>query len=368
MDPVKVLVISDYRSETSARPEAEAMIGLQQAGLDITIMTYDQGRYPQKFREAGIKVIAFHPEKKFDRKEINFIREEMKNGGYEILQLFNSKAIINGISAAKSLPVKIFLYRGFTGNVLWYDPLAWFKYLHPRVDKIICLTAAIKKSIDKNLFFNRSKTVIIKKGHSPEWYKEVKPAERSELNIPTNAFVVTIVSNVRAFKGIPYFIRSSYHLPGSLPIHFLMIGKNMDKPVLQKLIDKSRFKNNFHLPGFINDPLPCIAASHVIVLASTRGEGINKTVVEAMSLGIPAIITNIENNKDLFVKDADELLVPVRNSKAIAEAIFNLYKNPERKRELGLRSKEHVTRHLNIEDTINQIKNLYQELANHKST
>jgi glycosyltransferase involved in cell wall biosynthesis len=213
--------------------------------------------------------------------------------------------------------------------------MSWFKYLHPRVDKIICLTDAVKKNIDKNLFFDNSKTVIIKKGHSPEWYRNVDQAERSELNIPSDAFVVSVVSNVRKFKRIPDYIRSSYHLPKDLPIHFLMIGKNMDKPALKKLIDKSSYKNNFHLPGFINDPLPWIAASDVIVLASAGGEGINKTVVEAMSLGIPAIITNIENNKDLFVRNADELLVPVRNPRAIADAIITLYKNPNEKRNLG---------------------------------
>ena len=361
--PVKVLVISDYRSEISARPEAEAMIGLLKAGLDITIMTYDTGVYPQKFREAGIRLIPFHPEKKFDRKEIKFIHDELQRGNYDILQLFNSKAIINGIAAAKNFPVKIVLYRGFTGNVNWYDPTAWFKYLHPRVDKIICLTNAVKKSIDKNLFFDKTKTVKITKGHSQEWYKDVQPADRDAYGIPSNAFVVAAVGNVRRFKGIPYFIRSSYHLPAGLSIHFLMVGKGMDKPEFKNLIDKSNYKNNFHILRFTDDPLPLIAMSDVLVLSSTGGEGINKTVVEAMSLYVPAIITNIENNKDLFVDGGEEMIVPVRDPKAIADAIYHLYKHSELRNELGKKSKEHVIRQLHINETIIQIKNLYEDLA-----
>ena len=364
--PVKVLVISDYRMEISSRPEAEAMIGLQKAGCDLTIMTYDEGFYPQKFRDAGIRVIPFHPEKKMNKKEIKFIREELIRGDYDILQLFNGKAIINGLAAAKNLSVKVVLYRGFAGHVHWYDPAAYFKFLHPRVDKIICITNSIKQSIDKNLFFNKSKTVKIIKGHSADWYKNVEPVNKKDHGIPTDAFVITMVANVRPFKGVPYLIKSSYHLPPDLPIHFVLIGRGMDDPGFRKMIEKSEYRKNFHIPGFVNDPLPWIAASNVLVLPSTKGEGINKTVVEAMNLAVPAIVTNIDNNEDLFVENAKELVVPVKDEQAITNAILNLYHNPQHRDELGKRSKEHINRHLNIVETIAGIKKLYEDLAKEK--
>ena len=150
---LKVLVISNYRETVSVRPEAELFIGLQHKGLEVTIMTYGDAEYTHKFKAAGIKVIDFHPEQKLNRKEIAFIRKELKRGAYDILHLFNSKAIINGLQAAKKLPVKVVLYRGYTGNIHWYDPTAYFKYLHPRVDAIFCIAKSIEDYIRRQSIF-----------------------------------------------------------------------------------------------------------------------------------------------------------------------------------------------------------------------
>jgi glycosyltransferase involved in cell wall biosynthesis len=364
MSPVKLLVISDYRSYNSSRPEAEAIIGLKKAGLDVTIMTFPEAAYVRRFEEAGIRVIPFHPQKKFDKNETAFIREELVKGKYDVLQLFNSKASINGIRAARKLPVKVVLYRGFTGHVNWYDPSAYLKYLHPRVDKIICLTDSVKRHIDRNPFFDNSKTVKILKGHSQEWYKNIKPAELSSIDIPQQAFMVTTVGNVRPFKGIPYFIKASYELPVGLPIYFVMIGKGMDSPEMVKLISKSPYCNEFRALGFVNDPLPLVAASNALVLASLGGEAINKTVIEAMSLGIPAIITDIDGNKDLQFKGGEALVVPTKDPKAIADAIMRLYNEPKQAKKLGEMGKQHIIEHLNTKNTVQEMKKLYEALVN----
>lgn len=68
--PVKVLVISDYRDYHSSRPESNIFIGLAKLGYDITLMTYKGGRMPEEMENAGIRVLDFHPKKKFDQEEI----------------------------------------------------------------------------------------------------------------------------------------------------------------------------------------------------------------------------------------------------------------------------------------------------------
>jgi hypothetical protein len=120
---MKILVISDYRATVSVRPEAEAMIGLKtEFNYDITIMTFGDAPYVKRFKEAGIRVIDFHPIKKFSWKYIRTIRNELKEGDYDVLQLFNNKALINGQLSAIGLPVKVVAYRGYTGNIHWAGP------------------------------------------------------------------------------------------------------------------------------------------------------------------------------------------------------------------------------------------------------
>lgn len=359
---IKVLVISDYRGMVSVRPEAEIFIRLQSMGVDVTIMTFKDAEYNKRFTECGIKVIPFHPEKKMDKEAVKFIRQELINGKHDILHLFNSKAIINGIKAAKKLPVKVILYRGVSVNVHWYDPTAYFKYLHPRVDKIICVTEHVKKSIDRNLFFDKNKTVAIIKGHSLDWYKDVMPANLQQLNIPTNAFVVINVSTARSMKGIPYLIRSAEHLPKDLPIHYLLIGRNMDCEEYKELVNESPYKNNFHIMGHTKDPLPYVAASKVFILSSISSEGLNKTTIEAMSLGLAPIVTDIPENEELVRNGKNGLVVPKKDPASIAEAILKLYNDPLLCKTFGQRSREYVQTHLSIDQTVQKMMQLYNEL------
>jgi glycosyltransferase involved in cell wall biosynthesis len=361
MKRIKVLVISNYRETASVRPEAEMFIGLQKGGVDITVMTYGEAEYAEKFRAAGVRVINFHPEKEFDKRAVKFIREELTAGGYDVLHLFNSKAIINGIRAAKRLPVKVVLYRGFTGNVHWYDPAAYLKFLHPRVDKIVCLTPSVEAHFHRQLFFDKTKTAVIRKGHSPEWYASLQPADLTRLQIPENAFVVTCVANDRPIKGVPYFIRATYFLPPELPVHFVLIGKNTDAGKNKRLMEASPNKEKIHALGYRKDAQNIVAASHVLVLPSVKGEAMTKAVVEAMSLGVTPVITDTSGNQGLVLNEQCGLVVPPRNSAAIAAAILRLYNNLALCASLGAEAKKHIETHFHIRDTILKTKKLYED-------
>jgi len=101
------MVISDYRIYHPARPEAYIFIGLARMGFEVYIMTWPECVFKNEFLDAGIHVIEFHPSKKFSRSAINCIRQVLIPEKIDILHLFNSHAIINGIQAARGIPVKV---------------------------------------------------------------------------------------------------------------------------------------------------------------------------------------------------------------------------------------------------------------------
>lgn len=112
--PIKILVISNWNHFVATRPEAEEFLALDRKEFEVTVMTYKGSVYADIFEQRGYRVIDFQPESKFDRRGIAFIRNELIAGKYDILQLFTSKAITAGIFAARGLPVKVVLYRGYT--------------------------------------------------------------------------------------------------------------------------------------------------------------------------------------------------------------------------------------------------------------
>ena len=360
---VKVLIISDYRDPISSRPEAEFIIPLVKEGIDITIMTFGEADYVKRFKEEGINVIDFHPVKKFNRSTVKFIQEELIKGQYHIIHLFNNKAIINGIRAAKKLPVKVVLYRGYTGNMNWWDPTAYLKFLHPRVDKIMCLTDSVKKSIGKSMLFgNKNKLITINKGHLLSWYKK-DPIDRSEIGVPDNAFLAVNVANARSMKGTKYLLKSTYHLPKGLPIHYIIIGRGRDTKKHLKIKNNSPYKDQIHFTGFRSDAHRIVSASNTFILSSIKGEAITKSVFETMCLGIPPIITDISGNVGLVINNESGIVVPAKDSKAIANAVIKLYENKELQDKFGKAAQIQIDKNFNNSKTVKEVKALYNKLA-----
>jgi len=324
----KILVISNYHSTHTVRPEAEIFIGLAKKGVEVHIMTQGHAEYAQRFKEAGIKVIDFHPIKKKDKAEIAIIREQLQKENYDILQLFNNKAILAGIQAAKDLPVKVVLYRGYSGNISWLDPIAYSKFLNSRVDKIICNSIGVEQHFHKQRNFDKSKTIVINKGHRLEWYKDVTPINiKKELGIPDDAFLLVNIANNRKMKGIPYLLQGMHALPKGKNIHLLIVGGGMDTALNQRIRRRGKYCDNIHIIGQREDALQIVKASDAFVLSSIKGESITKSVLESMSLGTAPIITDIPGNIELVENGVSGIVVKKKSYKAIAEGIMRLFEN-----------------------------------------
>ena len=360
---MKVLIISNYKDAyNSVRPEGGLFIGLQKLGFQLTVMTQADAPFVDDFRKAGIQIINFHPAKKISRKAIQLIRTELKQGQYDILHLFNSKAISNGNFAAIGLPVKVLAYRGVIGGSAWYAPNSYLKHLHPRVDGITAVSKAVQTYLQQQLFWNKQKVSQFYKGQDLTWYQDIQPADLQKLGIPKGAFVVTCIANNRTWKGIKYLIQSARYLPPNLPIHFLLIGRKMDTKENLNLIQSSPYSTHFHLVGYRNDVLQLLAASDAYIQPSNKNrEGLGKAILEAMSLGIPPIVTNSGGPAEFVAHQVSGLVVPTKNPKSIAKAIQQLFDNESFRATLGKEAKKVIAGKMSLEQSVLALKRIYEK-------
>lgn len=360
---INVLVISNYRDYHTARPEARIFMGLAKYDFNIHVMTYPGTELQKEFEAVGIKVITWHPEYKRNRQEIKKLRDYIIENKIDIVHLFNSRAIQTGIQAAKKLPVKVVLYRGYTGNIHWYDPTAYLKYLHPRVDRVFCNSIGVEQLIRRQKFWKTNVPVTINKGHDLAWYEGYQPLDiKKELGIPEDAFLLVNVANNRKMKGIPYLLKAMNLLPADANIHLLLIGRDMDDPKHLKIIEAGDKKDKIHILGFRKDVLNIVAACDTFVLSSIIGESITKSVLEAMSLGVAPIITDIPGNVELVEPGKNGLVVPMKKPAAMAQAIMQLFNNRELCKTMGQASKNRIKNVLNTENTVAKTKKMYEDL------
>jgi len=361
--PLKILVISNYRTTITVRPEAEIFIGLQKKGHSVTIMTYGDSAYCENFREAGIRLIDFHPQKKFDKEEIAFIHKEILEGAYDVMHLFNGVSMVNGIQAAKGTPVKVVLYRGFEGHIHWYDPSCYYKFLHPRVDAVLCNSEGVKEHIERASVFVKPKLVTVNKGHRLEWYEEVESMPHAELGLDPDAFYAVCAANNRRMKGMPYLLKAFAHIPEEANIHLLILGKDMNNEENLKIINSLPRPDRIHIMGWRGDSLRIVKMAQTFLLSSLYGESITKSVLEGMSLGTAAIITDIPGNREMIEDGVSGYVVPKKNPKAMAKALLKMYADPETPAKMGAAAKERIRTRFSSERSIEGYEAFYQNLV-----
>ncbi len=361
--PLRILVVSDYKSTHTVRPEAEIFIGLLHKGHSVTVMTQPNTEYGERFKAAGAKLIPYHPLSKRDKKAQELMRQAIISKGIQIVHFFNSKASMNGMVATRGLDVKICLYRGFTGHLHWYDPSFYFKYMHPRVDRIVCNSIGVEELFHRQLFFDKKRTRVINKGHDLSWYTDVAMGDRNEFGIGPKTLVLVNVANNRKMKGIPYLLEAMNALPEDADIVLLSVGKDMDIEPHLDILKKGNNRSKVIFTGFRKDALEIVRMSDVFVLTSLYGESITKAVIEAMSLGVAPIISDIPGNRELVDHDVSGLVVPSKDGPATAAAIMRLYQDRALLQKLQEGARHHIDTNLNTSNTVKGYEAMYLELV-----
>jgi L-malate glycosyltransferase len=364
---MKVLIITNLCLGKSATlPKRSLIKGLHLKGVDITVIAHWPTPESLDIESAGIRVVYQPIIKKIDFAVIRRIRSILNEEKYDLMHCTYSKAITNGLIASKGFNIKIVGYLGSL-SLHWFDPLAYLSFLNQRIDKLICLSDGVEEHVLKQAPRRmKDKTIRIYKGYDPEWLKDVVPVNRKDLKIPEDAFVVCCVANIRKIKGANYLIKAADHLEGNLPIWFLLVGKGSDSVYVHKLIGKTGYSHNFLTVGYTEDPLSYASICDLYIQPSLS-EGLGRSVIEAMCLRKPVVVTDKGGAKELVKEGLNGYVVPVKSSQAIAAAITKCYKNRSNLHEMGEKARERILNDFSPRAMIDQTYDLYIDLINNQN-
>ena len=360
------LAVSDYVSHSNInpiRPEAAQLIGLQESGeVNVTVLCSPGSVLIEYYGDHGIGTVTHSIRKKVSLDAIRFIRAQIRAHNYDLLHLFNSKAISNGANAAIGLPVKVIAYRGQTGSIKRYDPASYLNMLHPRIDKIICVAQAVEDDLRKQLWGNTDKLVTIYKGHDLSWYQN-SPADLSGLELPEDAVTLSLVANLRPRKGLHVLMEATHHISPDIPVHLLLVGARPDDPKLREQVAAAAFPERVHALGYRDDAPEVSGASDVIVLPTTKREGLSRAILEGMAYGRPAVVTNTGGNAELVADGESGYVVAPEDPAALGNAIEVLAKDKILRERFGEEAKRRIRTLFNVEQGVAKMLSVYRELA-----
>ena len=98
----------------------------------------------------------------------------------------------------------------------------------------------------------------------------------------------------------------------------------------------------------------------IVCLPSYR-EGLPSSLLEGMACSRPCVTTETSGCREAVRHQDNGLLVPIKDAKALAEAIKRLLQNPAERQRMGARGRERAEKEFNQEIIIKQTLDIYRE-------
>jgi glycosyltransferase involved in cell wall biosynthesis len=111
--------------------------------------------------------------------------------------------------------------------------------------------------------------------------------------------------------------------------------------------------------GYRYDVPELTAAADVCVLTSLK-EGIPRSLVQAMAVGVPVVATDVKGTREAVVDGEGGFLVPLGDAAALAERLGRLLASPALREEMGAHGSRHVREHFDEAQITRRLVTIYR--------
>jgi glycosyltransferase involved in cell wall biosynthesis len=233
---------------------------------------------------------------------------------------------------------------------------AWSKRLYALADGwtlrgcrgIVAVSQASKRRMVATQHLPEEKIVVIPNGVRPV---EITPAKRAAarraLGVEADVPLVGGVGQLIPRKAFHVLVEAVGMLRARHPrVECVLLGEGPERPHLEARARELGVP--LHLPGFVADPHPTLAAFEVAVLPS-RAEGMPLVVLEAMALGVACVATPAAGTVELIEDGRSGLLFPVDDAGALAAALERLLADGPLRARLAAAGMERVRSHFGLD-------------------
>ncbi len=161
----------------------------------------------------------------------------------------------------------------------------------------------------------------------------------SAVELPDNPIVITHASRLLWSKGVGELVLAARTLrEQGHSISVQIVGEpDMQNPdaIPADTLQAWHDEGVINWLGYQSDMATIYQQSHIAVLASYYREGIPKTLIEAASVGLPLVTTDMPGCRIIVEDNVNGLLVATRDVAALTEALTNLICDPEKRKVYG---------------------------------
>jgi glycosyltransferase involved in cell wall biosynthesis len=178
--------------------------------------------------------------------------------------------------------------------------------------------------------------------------------------LPTNPRPVLLcVGRLEPVKNLPMLFRVLKRLGTRHRPVLRLVGEGPCLAEYQQEVQRLGLADQVEFLGYRYDVPELTAAADVVVLSSVK-EGIPRSLMQAMAVGVPVVATDVKGTREVVVDGETGFLVPLDDAGRFAERVAMLLDSPALCREMGARGIVRASQHFDEDRVVERLAGLYR--------
>lgn len=315
-----------------------------------------------KFEKTGSKIFRLNVIHKHDPRHYFQLKKIIRENKIELIHahVWNPASCRYAYLASKSCKIPLVITEHDPGEI---SPLktAFKKWLLKNVSKIIAISEENAKILKALYPQVANRISVVHNGI------DIKEFEKKIAHIQNNSDqngtkTILTVAALHPRKGLKYLIEAFAKI-NDRTLRLQIVGEGPQKQELQELAQKLDISNQVEFLGWRNDIPKIMASANLFVLPSLH-EAFGLVLLEAILAKLPIIATNSGGIPEIIEDNKNGLLVPPKDTDALANAIKTLLENDELNKKFIQAGLEKVYEKFNAETMAEKTASLYDKILN----
>ena len=186
-------------------------------------------------------------------------------------------------------------------------------------------------------------------------------ADLQSFGVPVGAKLVGMISVLRSWKGHPVFLEAAEQLLKlGMNAHFLIVGEGPQRENIMNEIARRELQGQVTLLGHREDVPELLRALDVLVIPSTKHEGVPQIGLQALATKTPVVGSDAGGIPQIIRHGETGRSVPSGQPDALASAIREALENPDASSAMADRGRERVEDSHSVEAMLARLNDIYR--------